>query len=110
MQYASGNTNPTPVARSGKEIFPLRALSEVSLPSGQTTMLTANTMKFVFTFSADAAESQSVVQSSGVRHEKLSGEDTSNCGGCLELSVSPVVVDCGRLKAVITEIKRKFAC
>ncbi len=118
IQYASGTVNPTPVARSGREMLPLSALSDISLPGSSgttaTTMLSANMLKLSFVFHASdvyTAAAGGVDSTAAAAGAATNGGDSSpNPHNTIrkELCISPVAIDCVRLRAILLEIKRKF--
>lgn len=84
VQYAGGVSagEAVTIAKSGKEIYYLKSLQDMTM----TTLGSLNAIHMSFVFEATAEEPRS----------------------SRELIVSPAVMDCGRLKAIIVEVKRKF--
>ena len=98
IQYAGGVSGgeAVTVAKSGKEIYPLKALTEMTMTTLGSGMMNAVLMTFHFN---SVNGSGSVTGSGGVQDEGKSVR---------ELIVSPVAMECARLKAIILEVKRKF--
>lgn len=86
VQYAGGVSagETVTIAKSGKEIYSLKSLDEMTMTTLGNGIMNAIQLSFVF--DATAAEPRST----------------------RDLVVSPVAMDCARLKAIIVEVKRKF--
>lgn len=96
IQYAGGVSGgeAVTVAKSGKEIYPLKALTEMTMTTLGSGMMNAVLLSFHFDSGSPTGSDHSAVDSAkNVR----------------ELIVSPVAMECVRLKAIILEVKRKFS-
>ena len=97
--------------RQNKEVFPLSALSDVLLPAqwlprtadsstsgGSVSMLYSNTLQLVFFRGGHSASTSSSTATA-----------TSQQQQGREVLVSPMLVDCAKLRHVLLEVKAAFA-
>ena len=103
--------------RQNKEVFPLSALSDVLLPAqwlprtadsstsgGSVSMLYSNTLQLVFFRGGHSASTSSSTATGGTPSNTTSQQQQGR-----EVLVSPMLVDCAKLRHVLLEVKAAFA-
>lgn len=103
--------------RQNKEVFPLSALHDVRLPSqwaaagagSAVPVLLSNTLQLVF-FKAPTGHSQAGPTSPLTAHATgPAGAIGSAVPGCREVLISPMMLDCAKLRHILLEVKAAFA-